>query len=101
MTRDPTLKAMRWVVIGVAALLVGLLAYGVAEQGAEDDRDAPRWRSASGRRTPPSACRRSASDATGTVDDYRGQVVLVNFWGVVVPAVHGRAAAARADAQGR
>ncbi len=35
MMRDPTLNAMRWVVIGVAALLVGLLAYGIVEQGAK------------------------------------------------------------------
>jgi cytochrome c biogenesis protein CcmG/thiol:disulfide interchange protein DsbE len=70
---------MRWVVIGMAALLVGLLAYGVASQGSDTALDAA---VAEGKRppAPDASLPRLGEESTGTVDDYRGKVVLVNFW---------------------
>ena len=70
---------MRWVVVGVAALLVGLLAYGVVSENS-------RTSDASGVRTgkaPPEAKTELPAlgrRANGSVRDYRGKVVLVNFW---------------------
>ena len=70
---------MRWVVIGVAALLVGLLAYGVAAQSTDKTLDAAVQQ---GKRPPaPDApLPVLGTDRTGSVEDYRGKVVLVNFW---------------------
>lgn len=70
---------MRWVVIGVAALLVGLLTYGVVAQGTDTSIDSAL---AQGKRVPaPStSLPRLGAGGTGSVDDYKGRVVLVNFW---------------------
>lgn len=70
---------MRWVVIGVAALLVGLLAYGIASQ---DQRTTATAALQPGE-TPPMTDAELpvlGSEAEGAIADYRGQVVLVNFW---------------------
>jgi len=70
---------MRWVAIGVASLIVGLLAYGVASQGTDTSIDEAL---AKGRRAtaPVQALPRLGADGTGSVDAYKGKVVLVNFW---------------------
>jgi cytochrome c biogenesis protein CcmG/thiol:disulfide interchange protein DsbE len=70
---------MRWVVIAMASLLVGLLAYGVVSQGTDTSIDAA---VAAGKRPPaPDAKLPLLGEETqGAVDDYRGKVVLVNFW---------------------
>lgn len=68
---------MRWVVIGVAALLVGLLAYGVAEQDSKTTTSA----ALNDGETPPSTkLPVLGEDAQNTVSAFKGQVVLVNFW---------------------
>jgi cytochrome c biogenesis protein CcmG/thiol:disulfide interchange protein DsbE len=67
---------VRWVVIGIAALLVGLLSYGVASQhdGAVEEV---------GKLPPASRVALPVLGTTkqGSVADYRGRIVLVNFWG--------------------
>ncbi|MEA2295198.1 MAG: cytochrome c biosis protein CcmG, thiol:disulfide interchange protein DsbE [Solirubrobacteraceae bacterium] len=70
---------MRWLVIAVAALLVGLLTYGVASQGTDQTIDSAL---ATGRRVtaPAGSLPRLGSRRTGSVADYKGKVVLVNFW---------------------
>lgn len=70
---------MRWVVIAVATLLVGLLTYGVASQGTDTTIDSAL---SEGKRVPApdSPLPRLGAAGDGTVDDYRGKVVLVNFW---------------------
>jgi cytochrome c biogenesis protein CcmG/thiol:disulfide interchange protein DsbE len=70
---------MRWVVIGAAALLVGLLAYGVASQGADTTIDSALQR---GRlvKAPATTLPRLGEPGKASVSDYRGKVVLVNFW---------------------
>ncbi len=70
---------MRWVVIVIAALLVGLLTYGVTAQGRDSTIDSALGE---GKRVPaPDApLPRLGATGSGTVDDYRGKVVLVNFW---------------------
>ena len=70
---------MRWVVIAVAALLVGLLAYGVSSQGTDTTidkalRDGKRIEAPSG------SLPRLGTSGTGSIADYKGKVVLVNFW---------------------
>ncbi|MEJ7893151.1 MAG: TlpA disulfide reductase family protein [Solirubrobacteraceae bacterium] len=70
---------MRWVVIGVAALLVGLLAYGVAQQDAQTTTASALQPG----ETPPEAGAKLpalGAETEGAVADYRGKVVLVNFW---------------------
>src|SRR3954468_10079 len=70
---------MRWVVIGVAALLVGLLAYGVASQGTDTTIDAALQQ---GKRVPApeKELPRLGGRGDGSIQDYQGKVVLVNFW---------------------
>jgi cytochrome c biogenesis protein CcmG/thiol:disulfide interchange protein DsbE len=70
---------MRWVVIVVAALLVGLLSYGVASNGTDDTIES----ALADGRTPAAPDERLptlGSDAPGRLKDFRGKVVLVNFW---------------------
>ncbi len=69
---------MRWVVIGIAAALVGLLAYGVASQGDGTASGAVRKGE-----VPPAAAStlpRLGERSQGALADYRGKIVLVNFW---------------------
>ena len=70
---------MRWLVIAVAALLVGLLTYGVASQGTDQTIDSAL---AEGKRVPAPdrELPRLGSTKQGSVADYKGKVVLVNFW---------------------
>lgn len=71
---------MRWVVVGVAALLVGLLAYGVA---AEHSRTSVTGNVEVGK-TPPGATKQLpvlSRDDTSSIRSYQGRLVLVNFWG--------------------
>src|SRR4051794_4302550 len=70
---------MRWVVIGVAAALVGLLAYGVASQGTDTTIDNALQQ---GKRVPAPERElpKLGSTGDGSVQDYKGKVVLVNFW---------------------
>jgi cytochrome c biogenesis protein CcmG/thiol:disulfide interchange protein DsbE len=70
---------MRWLVIAVAALLVGLLTYGVASQGTDQTIDSAL---AEGKLVPAPdrALPRLGSQRQGSVADYKGKVVLVNFW---------------------
>jgi cytochrome c biogenesis protein CcmG/thiol:disulfide interchange protein DsbE len=70
---------MRWVAISVAALLVGLLAYGVAVQGTSTTIDQAL---ADGRTVPApdASLPRLGRSGSGALKDYRGKVVLVNFW---------------------
>jgi cytochrome c biogenesis protein CcmG, thiol:disulfide interchange protein DsbE len=68
-----------WPVTVAAAALVGLLAYGVAGTGADTTLDeAVR----EGRRVdPPKAqLQKLGGEGTGSLADYKGQVVLVNVW---------------------
>jgi cytochrome c biogenesis protein CcmG/thiol:disulfide interchange protein DsbE len=70
---------MRWIAIAVAALIVGLLAYGVAIQGPSSTIDQSL---ADGKRVPApdGALNRLNAPGTRRLADYRGKVVLVNFW---------------------
>jgi len=70
---------MRWLVIAVAALLVGLLAYGVAAQGTDTTIDAALQQ---GKRVPAPEASLPVlgSRRDGSVQDFEGKVVLVNFW---------------------
>ena len=73
-------KAVSWTVIAVAALLVGLLAYGVAQQGEDtsiDDAVAKGERIDAPTSTLPVLGQESLKRS---LDDYRGQVVVMNFW---------------------
>jgi cytochrome c biogenesis protein CcmG/thiol:disulfide interchange protein DsbE len=70
---------MRWAVIFAAAALVGLLAFGVATQGTDDSIDRAL---AEGKRipAPQRALARLGDSGNGTLSDYRGKVVVMNFW---------------------
>src|SRR5688500_1600232 len=68
-----------WPVTVAAAALVGLLAYGVAGTGADTTLDeAVR----DGRRVDPPMAQLQTlgGEGTGSLADYKGQVVLVNVW---------------------
>lgn len=70
---------MRWVVIGIAAALVGLLVYGVAQQ----DSKTSLVSSVQTGKAPPGATKALpvlARAGTQTIADFKGKVVLVNFW---------------------
>jgi cytochrome c biogenesis protein CcmG/thiol:disulfide interchange protein DsbE len=70
---------MRWVVIVVAALLVGLLAYGVSTEGTDTTVESAL---ADGKspQAPDQQLPTLGSNAPGRLADFRGKVVLVNFW---------------------
>jgi cytochrome c biogenesis protein CcmG/thiol:disulfide interchange protein DsbE len=70
---------VRWVVIGIAALLVGLLSYGVAQQRTDTSIDSA---VANGKRiaAPERALARLGADGKASLADYRGKVVVMNFW---------------------
>ena len=69
-----------WPVTLAAALLVGLLAYGLTTTGTDTTLDAA---VAKGERPAPpaeTALPRLGEDGTGSLADYKGKVVLVNVW---------------------
>jgi cytochrome c biogenesis protein CcmG/thiol:disulfide interchange protein DsbE len=70
---------VRWVVIGIAALLVGLLTYGVAHQRTDTSIDAAVAR---GERiaAPQRALAKLGAPGKSSLADYRGKVVVMNFW---------------------
>jgi len=70
---------MRWLVIGIAALLVGLLAYGVAGQGTDTTIDAALQKGEKVE-APEKDLPRLGEAGKGRLSDYKGKVVLVNFW---------------------
>ena len=64
--------------IGIAAALVALLAYGVASQDSSTTAGAlGTGKAAPGAEEPLPVLGKAA---TASIDDYRGKVVLVNFW---------------------
>jgi cytochrome c biogenesis protein CcmG/thiol:disulfide interchange protein DsbE len=68
-----------WVVILAAALLVGLLAYGVASRRADTSIDDA---IAAGERVeaPTAKLPVLGADGSGSLADYKGKVVVLNFW---------------------
>jgi len=69
-----------WPVSLLAALLVGLLAYGLTTTGNDTTLDAA---TASGERVPPPTQRTLpvlGGEGSGSLADYKGKVVLVNVW---------------------
>ena len=69
-----------WPVTIAAALLVGLLGYGLTTTGADTTLDSALAR---GERVDPptrQALPRLGGDGVGSLADYRGKVVLVNVW---------------------
>jgi cytochrome c biogenesis protein CcmG/thiol:disulfide interchange protein DsbE len=68
-----------WAVILAAALLVGLLAYGVASRRADTSIDEA---IAAGERVEAPTARLPVlgRDGEGSLADYRGKVVVLNFW---------------------
>ena len=69
-----------WPVTLAAALLVGLLAYGLTTTGTDTTLDAA---VAKGERPAPpaeSTLPRLGEDGTGSLADFKGKVVLVNVW---------------------
>jgi cytochrome c biogenesis protein CcmG/thiol:disulfide interchange protein DsbE len=70
---------MRWVVIAVAALLVGLLTYGVAAQGTDTSIDAA-LQQGDTVAAPDTELPLLGEPGTGSLADFKGRVVLVNFW---------------------
>jgi cytochrome c biogenesis protein CcmG, thiol:disulfide interchange protein DsbE len=70
---------MRWVVIAVAALLVGLLAYGVVQQDAKTTATAA-LQAGEVPPQPETQLPELGAETQGAVADYKGKVVLVNFW---------------------
>jgi cytochrome c biogenesis protein CcmG/thiol:disulfide interchange protein DsbE len=70
---------VRWLVIGIAALLVGLLSYGVANQRTDTSIDEA---VANGKRiaAPQRTLARLGNPGKASLADYRGKVVVMNFW---------------------
>ena len=68
-----------WAVIVAAALLVGLLAYGVASRRADRSIDEA---TAAGKRVPAPSTLLPVLGRAGeaSLADYRGKVVVLNFW---------------------
>lgn len=72
-------SAVPFVAILAVAALVGLLVYGVAARGEDKTID----EAVAKREYPPAPSRELpvlGSDARGSLDDYAGQVVVLNFW---------------------
>ena len=69
---------MRWLVIGVAACLVGLLTYGVVSQGTDTSIDSALQQGE--RVAAPAGSLPKLGGGTASVGDFKGRVVLVNFW---------------------
>ncbi|MGH2797774.1 MAG: TlpA family protein disulfide reductase, partial [Thermoleophilaceae bacterium] len=66
-------------VIGVVLALVALLAYGLASN--EPDRSVDEALAAGEREAAPELeLPRLSGDGVGSLDDYRGRVVVLNFW---------------------
>src|SRR6476619_3079064 len=69
------------VIAVLGALLAGLLIYGVAQQGDDTSLDAA---VRDGKRpaapTPALSLPRLGATVTGSLADYRGKVVVLNFW---------------------
>jgi cytochrome c biogenesis protein CcmG/thiol:disulfide interchange protein DsbE len=59
-------------VIGVVVALVALLAYGLANNDPDQD--------AAGKQAPELELPRLSGEGVGSLEDYRGQVVVLNFW---------------------
>src|SRR4051794_8162668 len=70
---------MRWVVIVVAALLVGLLSYGVAANGTDDTIESALSKGETPK-APDAQLPKLGSPHPGRLADFQGKVVLVNFW---------------------
>src|SRR3954453_13130244 len=70
---------MRWIAVAVAALLVGLLTYGVTAQGTSTSIDQAL---SEGRRVaaPDATLPTLGATGSGSLKQYRGKVVLLNFW---------------------
>ena len=70
---------MRWVAIAAAAALVGLLTYGLAAQRQDTSIDQA---VVEGKRidAPVRTLPRLGSSGEASLADYRGKVVLLNFW---------------------
>jgi cytochrome c biogenesis protein CcmG/thiol:disulfide interchange protein DsbE len=70
---------MRWVVVAMAAALVGLLAYGLASQGTDTSIDQA---ISEGKRieAPNADLARLGTSGSASLTDYRGKVVVLNFW---------------------
>jgi cytochrome c biogenesis protein CcmG/thiol:disulfide interchange protein DsbE len=70
---------VRWLVIAVAAALVGLMAYGVAKQSPDTSIDEA---IAKGERiaAPERVLAELEGGGKGSLEDYRGKVVVMNFW---------------------
>jgi cytochrome c biogenesis protein CcmG, thiol:disulfide interchange protein DsbE len=69
-----------WPVTIAAALLVGLLAYGLTTTGTDTTLDSAMAR---GERVDPPTTEslpKLGGDGTGSLADYRGKVVLINVW---------------------
>src|ERR671918_1617477 len=59
-------------VVGVVVALVALLAYGLASNDPDQD--------VAGKQAPELELPRLFGDGVGSLEDYRGQVVVLNFW---------------------
>lgn len=70
---------MRWVVIGIAAALVALLSYGMASERTDTSIDEA---VSQGERidAPARSLRRLGGAGSGSLADYEGKVVVLNFW---------------------